>query len=256
MMKLTVDEEAGVVTIHDEAGERIHALDSSEAFEAVSKAWLRTGWDVKHVYSFTWLGRPIIQLPEDMVRIQEVIWSTKPDVIVETGVAHGGSLIFYASLFEAMGHGRVIGVDVEIRPHNRRALEEHPLFRRIDLIEGDSKSGATLEAISRRVQPDETVMVILDSNHRHDHVLAELHAYAPLVTTGSWLVATDGIMAEVVGRDRTAPDWAVDNPITAMDAFLLENSYFRREEPGFLFNEGRVAKPVTYWPKAFLRRFR
>ncbi len=113
---LTIDDTAGQVMVTAANGaQEIHAMDSPEAFEAVSAAWLRCGWDVKYVYSFTWMGRPIIQLPEDMIRIQELIWRLKPDVIVETGVAHGGSLVFYASLAAAMGRGRVIGVDVEIR---------------------------------------------------------------------------------------------------------------------------------------------
>ncbi len=125
---LTIDEAHGrVVVPHTDGSAEEHRLDTPEAFEAVSAAWLRCGWDVKYVYGFTWMGRPVIQLPEDMIRIQEVIWRLRPDVIVETGVAHGGSLVFYASLFEAMGHGRVIGIDIDIRQHNRTAIEAHPL---------------------------------------------------------------------------------------------------------------------------------
>jgi cephalosporin hydroxylase len=129
----------------------------------VSAAWLRCGWDAKYVHGFTWLGRPVIQLPEDMIRIQEVIWHVRPDVVVETGVAHGGSLIFYASLFEAMGHGRVIGIDVDIREYNRVAIEAHPLAARVTLVEGNSAAAGTLAAVRHSIGPTESVLVILDS---------------------------------------------------------------------------------------------
>src|SRR6266480_2325826 len=135
---------SGQLRVMSPTGETICAIGSPEAFAIVSRAWLRLGWDVKYVYSFTWLGRPIIQLPEDMIRIQEVIYRLRPDVIVETGVAHGGSLIFYASLCHLIGKGRVIGVDIDIRSHNRAAIEAHPLSSLITLVEGDSVAPATI----------------------------------------------------------------------------------------------------------------
>jgi cephalosporin hydroxylase len=252
---LTIDESLGRVTVqHADGSAEQHALDTPEAFEAVSEAWLRCGWDVKYVYGFTWMGRPVIQLPEDMIRIQEVIWRLHPDVILETGVAHGGSLIFYASLFEAMGHGRVIGVDIDIREHNRTAIEAHPLARRITLIQGSSTAPSTLAAVRHCIAPEESVLVVLDSNHSRAHVESELELYAPLVSPGSYIVACDGIMAQVAGAPRTAPDWTWNNPLAAIDAFLAHNPNFRLEEPGFAFNEGVVRNRVTYWPKSFLRR--
>jgi cephalosporin hydroxylase len=252
---LIIDEALGRVTVRREDGTaEEHALDTPEAFEAVSAAWLRCGWDVKYVYGFTWMGRPVIQLPEDMIRIQEVIWRLRPDVIVETGVAHGGSLIFYASLFEAMGHGRVVGVDIEIRRHNRAAIAAHPLARRVTLIEADSAAPDTLTAVRQNVAAGESVLVVLDSNHTKAHVEAELDLYAPLVTQGSFIVACDGIMARLAGAPRSAPDWAWNNPLTAIDAFLARNPDFVLEEPGFPFNEGRVRNRVTYWPNSFLKR--
>jgi len=148
------------------------------------------------------MGRPIIQLPEDIVRIQEVIYALQPDVIIETGVAHGGSLVFYASLFSAMGKGRVIGVDIEIRPHNRRAIEAHPLSRLITLIEGSSIEPETIARVKAQIRLGEKVMVILDSNHTRDHVRAELEAYAPLVAIGSYIVACDGIVRDLQGAPR------------------------------------------------------
>lgn len=252
---LTIDEAGGRVIVHCADGTRAeHALDTPDAFEAVSAAWLRCGWDVKYVYGFTWMGRPIIQLPEDMIRIQEVIWRLRPDVIVETGVAHGGSLVFYASLFAAMGKGRVIGVDIDIRPHNRMAIEAHPMSTRITLIQGSSTDAATVAAVCDAVDADDTVLVILDSNHSHAHVARELALYAPLVSPGSYIVACDGIMAQVAGAPRTQPDWAWNNPLTAVESFLASNRSFRLEEPAFPFNEGQVRHRVTYWPKCFLRR--
>jgi len=252
---LTIDERHGQVMVAGPDGKaQVHAMDTPEAFEAVSAAWLRCGWDVKYVYGFTWMGRPIIQLPEDIIRMQEVIWRLQPDVIIETGVAHGGSLVFYASLFAAIGKGRVIGVDVEIRPHNRTAIEAHPMAERITLIEGDSIARATVDAVRAKVRPDETVLVVLDSNHSLSHVAAELSLYAPLVSPGSYIVACDGIMAQVAGAPRTSPDWTWNNPLSAVENFLAGSNEFVLEEPIFAFNEGRVRDRVTYWPKSFLRR--
>jgi cephalosporin hydroxylase len=252
---LTIDEAGNQVIVRQPDGtERTHALDTPEAFEAVSAAWLRCGWDVKYVYSFSWMGRPMIQLPEDMIRIQEVIWHLRPDVVLETGIAHGGSLVFYASLFAAMGKGRVIGVDIDIRPHNRAAIADHPLAGHITLIEGSSIDPTTVAAVRETIRPRETVLVILDSNHHQKHVEAELEAYAPLVTPGSWIVACDGIMAQIAGAPRTAADWSWDNPLSAIDAFLSRHPEFAPEEPAFPFNEGSVRDRVTYWPRGFLRR--
>ncbi len=252
---LTIDEAGGRVILQGADGTCAeHALDTPDAFEAVSAAWLRCGWDVKYVYGFSWMGRPIIQLPEDMIRIQEVIWRLRPDVIVETGVAHGGSAVFYASLFAAMGKGRVIGIDIDIRPHNRAAIEQHPMSPRIMLIEGSSTDPATAAAVRTSIDAHETVLVILDSNHAQAHVQRELELYAPLVTPGSYIVACDGIMAQVAGAPRTRPDWGWNNPLTAIDSFLEQNPDFRIDEPAFPFNEGQVRNRVTYWPKCFLRR--
>lgn len=254
---LIIDEENGTVTARDKDGrEATHPMASPEAFRLVSQAWLRVGWDVKHVYSFTWLGRPIIQLPEDMFRLAELIHHVQPDVILETGIAHGGSLVFHASLCKAMGRGRVIGVDIDIRPHNRAAIEAHPLFGFISLIEGSSIAPETLAELRQTLQPDERVLVVLDSNHTKDHVRAELEAYGPLVAPNSYIVACDGIMARVVGGPRTQPDWGWNNPTEAAKDFAAAHPEFVLEEPPFAFNESLIteAERVTYWPGAFLRR--
>jgi cephalosporin hydroxylase len=231
-----------------------HAIGSPEAFRIISQAWLRSGWDAKYVYSFTWLGRPIIQLPEDLMRIQELIFTLQPDLIVETGVAHGGSLIFYASLCQAMAKGRVVGVDREIRPQNRKAIETHDLFSRITLIEGDSVNPKTIAKVREYVPPRGCVLILLDSLHSKDHVRAELEAYSPFVTRGSYIVAMDGIMGQLAGAPRTHPDWTWNNPKQAALEFAAEHSDFAIVEPGFPFNEGAITERVTYWPGAFLRR--
>lgn len=251
---ITVDMERGTVSVQDGNQLTVHPLDTPEAFGLISEIWLRAGWDNKYVYSFTWMGRPIIQLPEDMLRLQEVIYAVKPDVIIETGIAHGGSLIFYASLFKAMGKGRVIGVDIEIRPHNREAIEAHELYSLITLIEASSTAPETIAQVKALIKHDETVMVLLDSNHTKEHVLAELSAYAPLVTKDSYIVAMDGIMGELARAPRTQPDWSWNNPKRAAEEFVASHPGFVIEEPRFFFNEGNVRDRVTYWPGGFIRR--
>lgn len=251
---LSIDEAGNRVIVQRPEGVQEYALDTPEAFEAISAAWLRCGWDVKYVYGFTWMGRPVIQLPEDLLRIQELIWRVRPTVVVETGVAHGGSLVFYASVLKAMGCGRVIGVDIEIREHNRIAIESHPLARDITLIDGSSTAANTVDAVRACIREDDRVLVVLDSNHSRAHVAAELAAYAPLVTPDSYFVACDGIMAQLAGAPRSAPDWEWNNPLGAIDAFLADHPEFTQEEPPFPFNEGKVRHRVTYWPRCFLRR--
>lgn len=231
------------------------ALGSPEGFKIISDIWLKSGWETKYVYSFAWLGRPVIQLPEDMLRIQEVIFNVKPDVIIETGIAHGGSLIFYASLCKAMGKGRIVGIDIEIRPHNRKAIEEHFLYKDyIQMIEGSSVDSSILEQVKSKINPGETVLVILDSNHTKDHVLKELEAYSPMVTKGSYIVATDGIMELVCGLDRTAPNWKEDNPKAAAIEFVSRHPEYEIEVPAFPFNESTVNFQITYWPSAYIKR--
>jgi cephalosporin hydroxylase len=252
--KLVVDLEKGQVTVEDKEGRATYAIGTQAAFLAISRVWLRSGWDTKYVYSFSWLGRPIIQLPEDIIRLQEIIYRVNPDVIIETGVAHGGSLVFYASLCKAMNRGRVIGVDIEIRPHNRKAIEDHELSKFITLIEGDSVHKHTINTVRSLVHPGEKVIVILDSNHTKQHVLEELRAYAELVSVDSYIVACDGIMEDLVGAPRSSEDWSWNNPKGAVEEFVKENENFIVEEPKFSFNEGIIKERVTYWKSAFLRR--
>jgi cephalosporin hydroxylase len=258
-MRLLIDTDANQVVDLTEGtrqggSARETPLYSPEGFAAISQAWLRAAWGVGHSYSFTWLGRPIIQSPEDMFRLQEVIFAVRPDVLVETGVAHGGSLVFYASLCRLLGQGRVVGVDIEVRPVNRRAIEAHPLSGSITLIEGSSIDPLVVERVRQQVRPGETVMVLLDSCHSRAHVLAELEAYGPLVTPGSYIVAMDGVMADLVGVPGARPDWAWNNPQEAVRDFVARHPEFTVQPPAFLFNEGQVNEPVTFWPSAYVQR--
>ncbi len=253
---IRIDLEEGWVEDDGESGLERHALDAPEAFAIVSRAWLRCGWDTKYVYSFTWMGRPLIQLPDDMLRIQEAIYRVKPDVILETGIAHGGSLVFYAGLCRSMARGRVIGVDIEIRPHNREAIEQHELFDLITLVEGDSTAESVIDEVRRLIEPAERVLVVLDANHTKEHVLRELEAYSGLVSVGSYIIAADGIMGDLAGAPRTEPTWVEDNPRAAAEAFVAENPCFRIVTPTFLFNEGEITEPVTYWRNGWIERVR
>ena len=220
---------------------------SDEAFQVLSNLWLRSGWQQKFSYELTWLGVPVIQLPEDVLLMQELVWKVRPDVVVECGVAHGGALVLYASILELLGKGRVVGVDVEIRKYNRLAIESHALSHRITLIEGDSVATETLSEVRSHIQPGDRVLVVLDSLHTRAHVAAELEAYAPLVTPASYLVVFDGVMSVVADAPNAGVDWETDNPLTAVDAFLAGNETFERDA-----RFGRLG--VTYCPAGFLRR--
>lgn len=231
-------------------------LDNPRAFKLLSEAWLRTGWDNKYVYSFSWLGRPIIQLPEDLIRIQELIYAIKPDLIIETGIAHGGSLIFYAHLLSVIGKGKVIGIDIDIRKHNREEIEKHSLFPFITLIEGSSVEKEIVQKLKPLISPEDKVLVILDSNHSRNHVIKELEIYSEFVSKDSYIVACDGIMQNLEGAPRSEDDWNWNNPISAINDFVVKNENFKIVEPRFPFNEGNINERVTYWPKAFIKRVR
>jgi cephalosporin hydroxylase len=254
-MKFEIDTESNTLTYEAKEGEKeVLDLYSKESFEILSRYWVKVGWNQKHIYTFSWFGRPIIQLPEDIIRMQEVIYRIKPDVIIETGVAHGGSLIFYASLCKAVGKGRVIGIDIDIRQHNRIAIEQHELFSYITLLEGSSTSSDIVSAVDENINQAETVLVILDSNHSKQHVLDELEAYNNFVTKGSYIVATDGIMRDLHDVPRGERDWEWDNPSTAAMDFLETHDDFVLEIPEWSFNESNLNENITHWPNAWLKR--
>lgn len=180
----------------------------------------------RYSYNFTWMGRPIIQYPQDMIAMQELLWELKPDLIVETGIAHGGSLIFYASIMELIGKGEVLGVDIDIRDHNRKEIEAHPMAKRIKMIQGSAIDPAIVAEVAKHVAGKKTVMVLLDSNHTHDHVLAELQMYANFTTVGSYCVVFDTIVEDLPKGMYDRP-WDVgNNPKTAVFEYLKSNPNF------------------------------
>ena len=253
-MKLTLDTVAQTLTVDEDGAVQSLPLYSKQAFEALSRQWVRVGWNQKYQYTFSWMGRPVIQLPEDMLRMQEVIYRLQPDVIIETGVAHGGSLVFYASLCKAMDKGRVVGVDIEIRPHNRQAIEAHALAGLITLIEGASTAPDVVQQVRSLIKPGETALIILDSNHTYDHVAAELEAYADMVTPGSYIVATDGIMLDLADVPRGHAEWTTDNPSHAAREFATRHPEFVIDQPSWPFCESELTENITHWPHAWLKR--
>lgn len=252
-MKIEIDTERAEILVD---GDKRLSMWSDEGFELITSLWVKSGWNQKHNYTFSWFGVPIIQLPEDMIRYQEVVAEVKPDVIVETGIAHGGSLIYSATLCKMLDKGRVVGVDIEIRPHNRARLEAHPLIDMITMYEGSAVDPAIVDKIRGEIKPGETVLVVLDSNHTYAHVAAELDAYAPMVTPGSYIVATDGIMRDLADTPRGETGWTHDNPAQAAHDFVARNPDFVIEQPAWAFNESTLSKNITHWPDAWIRRIR
>lgn len=254
MMRIVVDNNEIVVETAE--GRQRYGIGSPEAFAILSEAWMRSSWANRHSYTFTWLGRPVIQLPSDLFRLQELVCQQRPDVIVETGVAHGGNLVYLAGLCRLLGHGRVIGVDIEIRPHNRAAIEGHALADLISLIEGNSVAPDVMEDVRASIGDSANVLVILDSNHGRDHVLAELQAYAALIQPGGHIVVADGNLASLVGLPGAKDDWSWNNPDAAIAAFLASRTDFERISPPVAFNGRGVAEGGSYWPGGYLRRMR
>ena len=203
-------------------------------------------------YQWSWLGVPVIQMPTDIVALQEVIWETRPQLIVETGIARGGSLILSASILELLGEGEVLGIDIDIRAHNREAIESHPLAKRIRMIEGSSVDKAVVAEATLAAAEVDRVMVILDSNHTHEHVLAELRAYAALVTPGQFLIVADTFVEDIPRQEhRPGRPWGPgDNPATALRAWLAETDGF---EPDPFVNAKLL---LTASPGGYLRRTR
>jgi cephalosporin hydroxylase len=216
----------------NEVENNIRAQHEDTDVQALSRIWVREVGRYKYSYNFTWLGRPVIQVPQDLLALQEIIWRTRPEVVVETGIAHGGSLIFHASMLELMGGpGQVIGVDIDIRAHNRMAIEQHPMARRISLIEGSSLDHAIIQRVRDAVGQSRRVLVILDSNHTHDHVLAELNAYSPLVGAGSYLIVYDTLVEDLPAEFSNDRPWGPgNNPKTAVRAFLRTTDRFEVDE--------------------------
>lgn len=237
------------LTLSQDGASRTVDLYSPDGLTLVAALWTKLSAEYRLMYEPLWMGIPIIQLPDDIIMLQELIWKVRPDVIVECGVAHGGAAILYASLCALMGKGHVIGVDVEIRKYNRVAIEGHSMSDRIDLIEASSIDPSTVAAVRDRIAGASAVLVILDSNHSRDHVRQELESYGPMVTPGSYIVAMDGAQGHVWDIPRGKPEWKDDNPLPAIDGFL-------RDHPEFVVDPHYTRLLVTSNPNGYLRRRR
>jgi cephalosporin hydroxylase len=226
-------------------------MAANEKLIRLTNKWLDEANKNEYSYHFTWLGRPIIQYPQDMVAMQEIIWNVQPDLIIETGIAHGGSLIFYASILELIGKGSVLGIDIDIRKHNRAAIEAHPMFKRIAMIEGSSISEEVLRQVRQVVKDKETVLVVLDSNHTHDHVLSELQAYASLVSVGSYCCVFDTLIEDLPGDMFPDRPWGKgNNPKTAVLEYLKSHKEFEIDKT----IQNKLL--ITVAPDGYLKRVR
>jgi cephalosporin hydroxylase len=210
-----------------EKKERIEKYGNDKQFQSISKKWLRESFKKQYEYNFTWLGRPIIQYPFDIIAIQELIWEVKPDLIIETGIAHGGSIIFSASMLEIIGKGSVIGIDIDIRKHNLAEIESHSMFKRIQLIEGSSIDLNVVQQVKKSAKANQRIMVFLDSNHTHEHVLQELNLYSQFVSIDSYIVVFDTFIEDLPEEFSNNRPWGKgNNPKTAVREFLQKNSNF------------------------------
>ncbi|TLP62865.1 MULTISPECIES: cephalosporin hydroxylase family protein [Pseudomonas] len=228
----------------------ISAQAADQKVQGLARDFFNESARHKYSYHFSWMGRPIIQLPQDMIAMQELVWRIKPDLIIECGIAHGGSIIYYASLLQLVGHGQVLGIDVDIRPHNRQAIEEHPMAHRISMLEGSSVAPEMVAEVAR-IAAGKKVIVVLDSNHTHDHVLQELRAYAPLVSVDSYCVVMDTVVEDMPADFFPDRPWGHgDNPKTAVWQYLKENGDFEIDRP----LQDKLL--LTVAPDGYLRRVR
>jgi len=212
----------------EERKQRISNYANNDALQKAAADFNIESNRSQYSYNFSWMGRPIIQYPQDMIAMQELIWDIKPDLVIETGIAHGGSLIYYASLLELIGKGEVLGIDIDIRQHNRAEIEKHPMYKRIKMIEGSSIIEETFKQVQQQASGKEAVIVTLDSNHTHEHVLRELQLYAPLVSKNSYIVVFDTIVEDLPeGYFSQKRPWGIsNNPKTAVEEFLKTTNDF------------------------------
>ncbi len=210
--------------------DHIKKLGQNKSLKKLSNKWMMESSLLEYSYHFSWLGRPIIQFPQDIIALQEIIWKIKPDLIIETGIARGGSLIFSASILELIGKGRVLGIDIEIRKENFRKIVKHRLSKRIKMLEGSSIDKDIISQVYKIANKNKKILVILDSNHSHDHVLSELNAYSKLVKKGSYLIVFDTSINDIpkkYSKKLMSGNWSKENnPKTAVREFLRYNNRF------------------------------
>jgi len=229
----------------------ISLMSKNSNFQKLTKSWFKLSEKYQYSYHFSWMGRPIIQYPQDIIALQEIIWKIKPDLIIETGIARGGSLILSASILQLIGKGNVVGIDVDIRKQNRREIEKHPMFKRIKMIEGSSIDKKIINKVYALAKNKKQILVILDSNHTHEHVLKELEMYSPLVKKGSYLIAFDTVIDDISNSKKLSnqkrPWGKGNNPKTAVKQFLKNN-------PRFIIDTNIENKlMITVAPSGFLK---
>jgi len=226
-------------------------MSKDQNFQKLTKSWFKSSEKFQYSYHFSWMGRPIIQYPQDMIALQELIWKIQPDLIIETGIAHGGSLIFSASLLQLIDKGSVIGIDVDIRKHNRIEIEKHPMFKRIKMIEGSSIDEKIVKKVYQLAKNKKQILVILDSNHSHEHVLKELELYSPLVKKNSYLIVFDTVIEDISTSKTLShqkkPWGKGNNPKTAVQSFLKINNRF------IIDKEIENKLMITVAPSGFLK---
>mgnify|MGYP006084470577 FL=1 len=216
------------IEFEKENKKNIELMSKDPKLKKMTRSWFDLAFKHQYSYHFTWLGRPIIQFPQDMIALQEIIWDVKPDIIIETGIAHGGSLIFSASMLQLIGRGKVIGIDIDIRKHNKDEIKKHPLYKRIKMIEGSSVDPKIIKKVFSAVKDKKKIMVFLDSNHTHEHVLKELEAYSSLVKKGSYIIVFDTMVEDMPKNSFPNRPWSKkNNPKTAVREFLKKNKRFK-----------------------------
>jgi len=238
----------------NEKNQRIKSYEANLSLAEAANTFIVESVIPQYSYNFSWMGRPVIQYPQDMIAMQEIIWDIKPDLIIETGIAHGGSLIYYASLLEMIsisgfGDGKVLGIDIDIREHNRKEIESHPMYKNIDMIQGSSISQEIIKQVENHAKGKERVLVVLDSNHTHEHALEELKAYAPLVTKDSYCVVFDTLIEDMPNDSYPDRPWGPgDNPKTAVWEYL-------KTHPEFEIDKSIQNKLlITVAPDGYLKR--
>jgi len=235
------------ITIKNDKKTKEIDIYSKEGFSLLTELWIKSSCHHRVMYESTWLGIPIIQYAEDIVMMQELIWKIRPDVIVETGVAHGGSAILYASILELIGKGKVIGIDIEIRKYNKVAINSHPMSKRITLIEGSSVDKNIAKEVGKSLQKQDKVLVVLDSNHSYEHVLREMELYSGMVSPDSYLVVMDGAQGMVWDIPNGKPEWKDDNPLRAIEKFIKKHN-------DFVVDDYYTRIRITSNPRGFLRK--
>ena len=252
-MRITIETNANLLQVTESGATTEYSLFSPEAFHILSRQWLVLGWNLGHWRTFSWMGRRLLQLPDDVLRLAELFWRLRPDVIVETGVYDGGSTLLFASLCRLNGTGRVISIEREFRPGVREAIRQSA-GGLVTLIDGDSACPESALEVRRDIRPTDRVCVFLDSGHTIQHVAAELRQFGRLVTPGCYLIVADSICPDLAHTPEGESTWSWNNPGSAVDEFLASHPEFSRQRPPALFTAAADFTGLSYFPCTWLRR--